>query len=295
MHFALTQALEEATKQILREAADRQEEGLLDPVTKIHDAEEYQSHLADRRKHFEDNIRYRREDIGNWVKYARFEEENKEFERSRSVFERSLEVDHRSAQLWLRYAEFEMRCEFVNHARNVLDRAVQILPRQDFLWYKYVYLEEMVGDIPKCRAVFERWMKWMPDDNAWLAYGRFETRCGFQERAESILRRYCNAYPCARSMLRFAKWAEWEAKNINLARTVYESSLQELEPEESRQAIVFQKFAAFEERQQEPQRARVIYKHAVKLLNLAESCNDGDSRQRRRIGSTPNMSMRLIL
>ena len=39
-------------------------------------------------------------------------------------------------------------------------------------------MEELVRDIPKCRAVFERWMKWMPDDNAWTAYARFETRCG---------------------------------------------------------------------------------------------------------------------
>ena len=122
-----------SAEQIIREAADRQEPHNFDPVTKIHDAEEYQSYLSSRRKHFEDNIRYRREHIGNWVKYARFEEENKEHERARSVFERSLEVDHRSAELWLRYAEFEMRCEFVNRARNVLDRAVQILPRVDFL------------------------------------------------------------------------------------------------------------------------------------------------------------------
>jgi len=163
-----------SAEQILREAADRQEKHKLDPITKIHDVEEYQSYLRDRRKHYEDNIRYRREDMGNWVKYARFEEDNKEFERSRSVFERALEVDHRSSELWLRYTEFEMRNAFVNHARNVLDQAIQIFPRIDFLWYKYVYMEEMVGDMPKCRAVFERWMKWAPDDNGWLSYARFE-------------------------------------------------------------------------------------------------------------------------
>ena len=259
-----------SAEQILREASERQEQHILDPIVKIHDAEEYQSHLRDRRKQFEDNIRYRREHIGNWVKYARFEEDNREFERSRSVFERALEVDGRSPELWLRYAELEMRNEFINRARNVLDRAVQLLPRVDFLWYKYVYMEEMVGDIPKCRTVFERWMEWMPDDNAWMSYARFEVRGGHMEQAKLIMRRYANTYPSSRSFLRFAKWAEHEAKDIDLARTVYESALVELEPEESRQARVFGRFAAFEERQGEYERARVIYKHATKLFHLGQ-------------------------
>ncbi|KAG7361472.1 HAT Half-A-TPR repeat containing protein [Nitzschia inconspicua] len=262
-----------SAEQILREAADRQESIKVDPVIQIHDAEEYQSYLRDRRKHFEDNIRYRREHIGNWVKYAKLEEEHKEFERARSIFERALEVEPRSGELWLRYAEFEMRNEFINHARNVLDRAVQLLPRVDFLWYKYVYMEELVRDIPKCRAVFERWMKWMPDDNAWLAYARFETRVGAGaplDRAEAVMRRYVNVYPSAKAFLKFSKWAEFEAKNIDLARTILEACLSELEPEESRQARVFQRFASFEERQGEYERARVIYKHAIKLLRLAD-------------------------
>ena len=258
-----------AAEQILREAADRQEQHILDPLTKIHDIEEYQAHLQSRRKIFEDNIRYRREHIGNWVKYARFEEENKEFERARSVFERALEVDHQSSQLWLRYAEFEMRNEFVNHARNILDRAVQILPRVDFLWYKYVFMEEMVGDIPKTRVVFERWMKWMPDDNGWLAYARFETRCQRLVQAKAIMERYVNAYPCTRSFLRFAKWAEFEAKDIPLAREIFESTLAELEPEEIN-ARVFKQFSSFEERQGEYERARIIYKHAVQVFHLGE-------------------------
>ncbi|KAL7437176.1 hypothetical protein ACHAXM_005476 [Skeletonema potamos] len=259
-----------SAEQIIREAAERQEQHIIDPVVKIHDAEEYQSHLRDRRKHFEDNIRYRREHIGNWVKYARFEEENREFERARSVFERALEVEVRNPELWLRYAELEMRNEFINRARNVLDRAVQLLPRVDFLWYKYVYMEEMVGDVPKCRAVFDRWMDWMPDDNAWMSYARFEGRCGHWDQAKEIMKRYANAYPSAKSCMRFAKWAEYEAKDIDLARTVYESALVELEPEESRQARVFGRFAAFEERQGEYERARVIYKHATKLLHLGQ-------------------------
>ena len=265
-----------SAEQILREASDRQEEHVLEPIVKVHDAEEYQSHLADRRKHFEDNIRYRREHVGNWVKYARFEEDNRELERARSIFERALEVEHRSGELWLRYAEFELRQEFVAHARNVLDRAVQILPRIDFLWYKYVFVEEMVGDIPKARAVFERWMKWKPSDNAWLAFARLETKYGSHERAEQIMRDYVNAYPGITSFCRFAKWAEFEAKRIDLARTVWESALTELDPEDikSEGARLFKQFSSFEERQGEYERARVIFQHAISLLHLSPTGED---------------------
>ena len=257
-----------SAEQIIREASDRQEKHVMDPVVKVHDAEEYQAHLRDRRKNFEDNIRYRRDDIGNWVKYAKFEEENKEFERARSVLERALEVEHRSSELWIRYAEFEMRNEFINHARNIFDRAVQILPRIDQLWYKYCYMEEMVGDMPKCRAVWERWMKWMPDDNAWTSYAKFETRCQQYDRAEQVMRRYVNEYPSARAFLRFAKWAEFDLKKVPLAREIFEACLSELEPEEAYQARVFKQFSSFEERHGEYDRARVIYKHAIKLLKL---------------------------
>ena len=166
-----------------------------------------------------------------------------------------------------------MRNEFVNHARNVLDRGVQILPRVDFLWYKYVYMEEMVEDIPKCRTVFQRWMKWMPDDNAWLSFARFEVRCDRIESGREVMEGYVNAYPCSRSFLRYAKWCEHEAKDVDAARKIYEATLVELESEELN-ARVFLLFASFEERHGEYERARVIYKHAVKLLALGVRKNE---------------------
>ena len=62
----------------------------------------------------------------------------------------------------------EIRQKFINRARNVFDRAVALLPRVDQLWYKYVLMEETVGNIAGCRNVFERWMRWEPEEKAWL-------------------------------------------------------------------------------------------------------------------------------
>lgn len=105
-----------------------------------------------------------------WVKYAQWEEQQKDFRRARSVWERALDTDHRNVSLWLKYVEMEMRHRFVNHARNVWDRAVSLLPRIDQLWYKYIHMEEMLGNVAGARQIFERWMKWEPDHHGWTAY-----------------------------------------------------------------------------------------------------------------------------
>lgn len=44
-----------------------------------------------------------------WVKYAQWEEQQKDFRRARSVWERALQADYRNVSLWLKYAEMEMR------------------------------------------------------------------------------------------------------------------------------------------------------------------------------------------
>lgn len=55
-----------------------------------------------KRKTFEDALRRNRNVITNWIKYAQWEESQKEIQRARSVFERALDVDHRNITLWLK-------------------------------------------------------------------------------------------------------------------------------------------------------------------------------------------------
>lgn len=89
-------------------------------------------------------MRKSKRNIGNWIRYAQFEEQHKEFARARSVFERALEADPRNIQLFIKYAEMEMKNKFINHARNVWDRAVTLLPRVSPFWFKYTYMEEVI-------------------------------------------------------------------------------------------------------------------------------------------------------
>lgn len=97
-------------EQLLREAKERDLEILPPPPKqKISDPAELADYQLRRRKQFEDNIRKNRTVISNWIKYAQWEESQKEIQRARSIWERALDVDHRNITIWLKYTEMEMR------------------------------------------------------------------------------------------------------------------------------------------------------------------------------------------
>jgi len=256
-----------SAEQLLREAKDRKIE--LEhhvPRQQITDTEELVEYRMRRRKEYEDQIRMQRHHLGNYIKYASWEEQQHEFERARSVYERGVDVDYRNVSIWLKYSEMEMRNKFVNHARNVYDRAVQLLPRVDQFWFKYSYMEEMLGNAKLARQIYERWMKWEPDDNAFGAYIKFEMRQNDATAARAIFERYIDVHPTLRAYLKYARWEEKQAQ-YPLCRQVFERALVELPDEDERNSEkLFILFAQFEERQLEHDRTRAIYKYALDQL-----------------------------
>eukprot|EP00948_MAST-09A_sp_MAST-9A-sp1_P001089 g1089.t1 len=259
-------------EQILRESRDRQESVKLAPRREITDPDELRLFQLEKRKYFEDKIRMQRHHLGNWTKYADFEERQNEFERARSIYERALGVEGTSPKLWIRYVNMEMRHGFINRARNVWERCVAILPRHDQFWLKYAFMEEMAGNRGKARAIFERWMKWEPNPQAWFTFTKFEER-GLKkattpeakakalERARHVMNRYLGCHPSATAYIKVATWEE-QKWNKASARAVWTRSLSELHDHEKTPDL-YLKFAGFEERQNEVERARVIYKYAL--------------------------------
>jgi crooked neck len=255
-------------EQIIREALDRREDASKPPVQQIVDMEELEEYRLRKRKGFEDAIRKSKYHMANYVKYAQWEESQKQFDRLRSVFERALDIDYRNVNLYVRYAETEMRNKFINHARNVWDRAVKLLPRVDQLWYKYAHMEEMLGYVPGARAVFERWMEWQPYEKAYKAYIKFELRYYEVERARNILKRFVRVHNTIESWLYFADFEEKHG-DVETARQVYTDAIEDLFGgdqnlyfgEEAQHLYV--RFAQFEEKHREVERARVIYKYAL--------------------------------
>ena len=249
-------------EQLLREAKERDLEILPPPPKqKISDPHELADYQHRKRKAFEDNIRKNRMVISNWIKYAQWEESQKQIQRARSIYERALDVDHRNITLWLKYTEMEMRNRQVNHARNLWDRAVTILPRANQFWYKYTYMEEMLENIAGARQVFERWMEWEPDEQAWQTYIKFELRYKEIQRARQIYEQFVMVHPDVKHWIKYARFEESHGF-INGARNVYERAINFF-GDENLDEKLFIAFAKFEEGQREHDRARVIYKYAL--------------------------------
>ncbi|KAF2297916.1 hypothetical protein GH714_005388 [Hevea brasiliensis] len=271
-------------EQILREARERQEAEIRPPKQKITDSTELADYRLRKRKEFEDLIRRVRWNISVWIKYAQWEESQKDFNRARSVWERALEVDYRNHTLWLKYAEVEMKNKFINHARNVWDRAVTLLPRVDQLWYKYIHMEEMLGNVAGARQIFERWMSWMPDQQGWLSYIKFELRYNEIERARGIFERFVQCHPKVSAWIRYAKFemknGEVERARNSLRRgarrqsvlgvstslhwTIYPKGAEDL----------YRKFVSFEKQLEESvgskERIREVYERAIANVPPAE-------------------------
>ncbi|XP_038072799.1 crooked neck-like protein 1 [Patiria miniata] len=249
-------------EQILREAKERELELVPPPPKqKITDPDELQEYRLRKRKEFEDNIRKNRSSVTNWIKYASWEESQREIDRARSVHERALDVDHRNITLWLKYAEMEMKHKQINHARNIWDRAITILPRAKQFWYKYTYMEEMIGNVAGARQVFERWMQWEPEEQAWLSFIKMELRYKEVDRARNIYERFVICHPEIKNWIRFASFEEHN-NYVSSARKVFERAV-EFFGEEHMDEKLYVAFSKFEERQKEHERARVIYKYAL--------------------------------
>lgn len=247
-------------EQLLKEAHDRADPVVFRPKQKISDAEELKEYRLNKRRGFEEAIRRNRHHFSHWLKYAAWEEDQKEYDRARSIFERVLEIDSRNPALWTRYVEMEMRLQNVNLARNLWDRMCHLLPRVDQFWYKYAYMEEMLNNIAGARQVFEKWMVWKPSVEAWDSYAAFEIRYREITRARLVYKRMVESHPEPKNFIKFAKFEE-QFNYKQRARSVYESAVEFFKDE----AKIYLSFAKFETRMKEIERARAIYQYALKL------------------------------
>eukprot|EP00485_Elphidium_margaritaceum_P022952 CAMPEP_0202711074 /NCGR_PEP_ID=MMETSP1385-20130828/22943_1 /ASSEMBLY_ACC=CAM_ASM_000861 /TAXON_ID=933848 /ORGANISM="Elphidium margaritaceum" /LENGTH=729 /DNA_ID=CAMNT_0049370737 /DNA_START=27 /DNA_END=2216 /DNA_ORIENTATION=- len=258
-------------EQILREAHEMQfEKQAAPPRQQISDPEELRMYKLRKRKNFENTLRRNRMSIGVWLRYATWEESQKEFERSRSIFERLLDIDYQSASVWLKYAEMEMRNKFIHRARNVWDRAVQLLPRVDQLWFKYALMEENLSNFEGARRIFERWMKWNPGHKAWMSYIALEQRSVGSKadklhRCRLIYDRYIAQHATETAFVQYAEWEYRQSGSVEFTRRIYETGMREMEHDgdEALSVTFYESFAKFEIACKEYDRARTIYQYAL--------------------------------
>nr|GEY50024.1 crooked neck-like protein 1 [Tanacetum cinerariifolium] len=237
--------------QFLREDRERQEAEIRPPKQKITDTTELADYRLRNRKEFEDKIRRARWNLSNWVKYAKWEESQKDFNRARSVWERALDVDYRDPSMWLKFVDMEMKNKFINHARNesvgnkqrireVYERAIANVPPVDekrywqryiYLWINYVLYEEFdAQDVPRTRDVYHECLKLIPYKKfsfakVWILAVEFQIRQLNLSGARAVLG---NAIGMAPKDKIFKKYIEIELQlgNIDHCRKLYEKYLE---------------------------------------------------------------------
>ena len=248
-------------EQLIREAKDKK---LPDPPQELITNEgELKDLQVKKRKQFEDTIHKNRNLLRNWIKYAQWEESQKELARARSVYERAIDVHNRKVAIWLKYAEMEMKHHQINRARNVWDRAVTAMPQINSFWYKYSYMEEILGNVGGARQVFQRWMKWEPEEQAWLLFIEMESRYSEVDRVRQIYEKLITIHPKVKNWIRYAKFEEAHGY-ISNARDVYSRCAEFYGGKVAEKLYIA--FANFEEGQSEYKRARAIYKYALDHL-----------------------------
>ena len=102
-----------------------------------------------------------------------------------------------------------------------------------------------------------------------------ETKSGNLKKAQGLWRDYVSTDPTAAKFVEFAKWAERDADNPRLARSIFESMLTDLEPSEVKQSWVFQTWARFEERNGQQKRANIIRGQLEALEKEASESKNG--------------------
>ena len=88
-------------------------------------------------------------------------------------------------------------------------------------------MEEMLGNNDKVRSIFEDWISWVPPENAWNAFLKFEERMGDMTRCRGILEKYIDSFPAVNSYIKAAKFEEHH-RDKDHSRLFYERALAEL-------------------------------------------------------------------
>ncbi|KAA6390201.1 MAG: putative Pre-mRNA-splicing factor clf1, partial [Streblomastix strix] len=256
-------------EQLIVKTKERQERDVAPPKQTMLDEDELLEYRVRRRKEFEDKVRLKRFKIGMWLQYAKFEEEQMDFQRSRSIFERVLQVDEKNPTIWIKYAEMEIKNGSINHARNIYERVTTLLPRLDVMWYTYISMELRLGQIDRARQIYKRWMTYSPDANAWKSYARMEMKYGDKQNAKDVYEQFVRCHPTIDTYQRYAHWAEKQLSVVD-ARSIYERAVVDLGQFAIDEGF-YMSFAEFEERNKQIERARAIYRHALAIFQGEEN------------------------
>ncbi|KAG7714846.1 hypothetical protein KL949_002490 [Ogataea haglerorum] len=258
-----------SASQLMAEAYEKRQKPVQPAKIQIQDLEELREYQGRKRTEYEKALRVKRFDFGQWMRYAQFEIDQKDYARARSIFERALEVDHKQVPLWIRYIQTELKGKNINHARNLLDRATRLLPRVDKLWYQYVTVEESVGDVVGTRQIFENWLQWKPGPEVWEHYIRFETRYNEFENARLLFEKFVVMHPSSATWLQWAEFEKEHGDEVNV-RNVYRLGVEALRQRGALDAKIIYSWIQFEISKKNWEQAKLLFDYGFEHLSEEE-------------------------
>lgn len=269
----------------------------------ILDIDELREYQGRKRTEFESYLKRNRLDMGQWLRYAAFEQEQHDMRRARSVFERALLVNATYVPLWIHYIDAELKSRYLNHARNLLDRAITTIPRVDKLWYKYLFLEESLENWEIVRSLYNKWCSLEPERGVWVSYVEFEMRQQNWNNVRGVYEKFVLVYPEAQTWL---KWVDFESTygSIESVRNLYSLAVDSLisydqvmdnqaEYEEGIIELVV-RFAEWETTQQEYNRAKEIFHIALQKWPHSQKLIHSQSAFERNFGNSSDIERSII-
>lgn len=284
-----------SAENILQEVYKRRK--VVKPSTNVDilDLEELRELQRRKRTEYETYLKRNRLDIGQWIRYARFEVEQRDIRRARSIFERALLVDSSHVPLWIRYIDTEIKLKNINHARNLMNRVVSLLPRVDKFWYKYLVIEESLGNVEIARSLFTKWVSLEPGTNAWDSFIDFELRQENWENVRKVFAMYVLVHPQTSTWIR---WVQFEIVHgdVITVRKVYSLALDTLVsmneklfiPHDDLAGLIIS-FANWEATQQEYERCRELYRISIDKWPQNQYLKEGLVEFEKRFGTSQSI------
>lgn len=194
---------------------------------RIQDAEELLEYQFRIRSSYEKALQFKRTDLPQYVRYARWEWELHNYTRARSILERALSVDHSKVQVWSAYIDLELTSGNINHARNLLERATTLLPRVDKFYYDYIQLEEKLHQFGNCKAIFRNWTHWNPSTKIYSNYIKFLSKYNDFDSLRLVYEDLCRVSPTTENLISFINF-EIKHGDPHSTRTLFDLIISDL-------------------------------------------------------------------
>ena len=216
----------------------------------------------------------------NWIRYARFEEQNGYTANARNIFERAVEYfgeDHLDERLFISFAKFEEGCREYERARTIYKYALDLIPKKEAedLFKAYTHFEKRFGDragiedviISKRKFQYEEEVKANSMNyDAWFDYIRLVEAESMQEEVREVYERAIANVPPSQEKrfwrryiylwIYYALYEELVAKDMDRTRQVYRACLDIIPHREFTFAKVWIMYTHFEVRQKDLTAAR---------------------------------------